>query len=169
MRAVCVLGLGLIGGSVLRAATAAGRPAWGATASTADAEAAGADGFTVEATLDDALRRAGEQDALVVIAVPLPAVADVLRSVAATAPSCRLTDVVSVKQPVTSAVRELAPSARYVGGHPMAGAPSGGARAARADLGIDFLQAHAFAPPRLARRSREKPLRRRRNRHCPGL
>jgi prephenate dehydrogenase len=134
---VCVLGLGLIGGSVLRAATAAGRTAWGATASTADAEAASADGFTVEATLHDALRRAGEQDALVVIAVPLPAVADVLRSVATTAPSCRLTDVVSVKQPVTSAVRELAPSARYVGGHPMAGTAASGWQAGSAKLFSD--------------------------------
>ncbi|MDT7782098.1 MAG: hypothetical protein QOF58_517, partial [Pseudonocardiales bacterium] len=33
VRDVCVIGLGLIGGSVLRAAKAAGRTVWGATAS----------------------------------------------------------------------------------------------------------------------------------------
>lgn len=134
MRAVCVLGLGLIGGSVLRAAAAAGRTVWGATASPADAKAASADGFAVESTVEDALCRVVEQDALVVVAVPLPAVAQVLASVAATAAGCRLTDVVSVKEPVATAVRRLAPSARYVGGHPMAGTATSGWQAGSAEL-----------------------------------
>ncbi|MCS7483446.1 prephenate dehydrogenase [Umezawaea endophytica] len=123
---VCVLGLGLIGGSVLRAASAAGWTAWGATKSAVDVEAARADGFDVTADLDEALRRAAEVDALVVLAVPLPAVDDVLRRVTALAPKARLTDVVSVKEPVDDAVRRLAPTTRYVGGHPMAGASTSG-------------------------------------------
>ncbi|WP_157577237.1 prephenate dehydrogenase/arogenate dehydrogenase family protein, partial [Saccharomonospora iraqiensis] len=41
--------------------------------------------------------------------------------VARTAPECALTDVVSVKAPVRDAVRRLLPSARFAGGHPMAG------------------------------------------------
>src|ERR1700753_2590496 len=121
VRGVCVLGLGVIGGSVLRAAVAAGRPAWGATASPEDERAALADGYQVEPTVRAALRRAAETDAMVVLAAPLPAVDELLRAVAEVAPTCRLTDVVSVKRPVGAAVRRLAPQARYVGGHPMAG------------------------------------------------
>ncbi|HEY3260703.1 MAG TPA: prephenate dehydrogenase [Pseudonocardiaceae bacterium] len=132
-RAVCVIGLGLIGGSLLRAAVRAGRAAWGSTASTADAEAARADGFDVT-SVDEALARAAEADAVVVLAVPLPALDGVLRRVRRFAPTCRLTDVVSVKAPVAEAVARLAPQARYVGGHPMAGASTSGWAAGRADL-----------------------------------
>ncbi|WP_309110231.1 prephenate dehydrogenase [Saccharothrix sp.] len=130
MRDVCVVGLGLIGGSVLRAAAAAGRVVWGATASAGDADAARADGFDVVDTAD-ALRRARERDALVVVAVPLPAVEDVLRLVP---DGVRLTDVVSVKGPVAELVARVAPQARYVGGHPMAGTSASGWGAGTADL-----------------------------------
>jgi prephenate dehydrogenase len=121
VRGVCVLGLGLIGGSVLRAAVAAGRPAWGATASDEDERAALAEGYQVLPTVADAVRRADDADALVVLAVPLPAVDELLREIEAVAPRCRLTDVVSVKRPVAQAVGRVLPHARYVGGHPMAG------------------------------------------------
>ncbi|GGP36815.1 prephenate dehydrogenase [Saccharothrix coeruleofusca] len=130
MRDVCVVGLGLIGGSVLRAAVAAGRTAWGATASAEDAGLAGADGFDV-VDLAEALGRARESDALVVLAVPLPAVEEVLRRLP---PDVRLTDVVSVKGPVADLVRRSAPSARYVGGHPMAGSADSGWAAGEAGL-----------------------------------
>ena len=131
---LCVLGLGLIGGSVLRAATAAGWTAWGATKSAEDAEAAGADGFDVSTDLNAALDRAAAVDALVVVAVPLPAVDEVLRRVAILAPTAKLTDVVSVKGPVDDAVRRLVPDARYVGGHPMAGTSTSGWAASTAKL-----------------------------------
>lgn len=121
MRGVCVLGLGLIGGSVLRAAAAAGRQAWGVTASAQDERAALADGYAVLPSVADAVRRAAAADALVVLAVPLPAVDGVLREIADVAPGIRLTDVVSVKRPVAQSVRRILPGARYVGGHPMAG------------------------------------------------
>ncbi|HEU5110637.1 MAG TPA: prephenate dehydrogenase [Micromonosporaceae bacterium] len=126
MRAVCVIGLGLIGGSVLRAARAAGWDGWGATASAEDDAAARADGFAIESTVDAALTRAAREDALVVLAVPLPAVAAVLGRVAALAPGCLLTDVVSVKGPVLADVRRILPGTRYAGGHPMAGAAVSG-------------------------------------------
>ncbi|WP_460403966.1 prephenate dehydrogenase [Actinophytocola sediminis] len=125
MRAVCVVGLGLIGGSVLRAAVRSGRQAWGASSSAADADAAVADGFTVAPT-EEALAKAAAEDAVVVLAVPLPAVDDVLRTVATVAPSCLLTDVVSVKQPVAEAVARRVPTARYAGGHPMSGRSASG-------------------------------------------
>jgi prephenate dehydrogenase len=134
VRGVCVLGLGLIGGSVLRAAVAAGRPAWGATASQDDERAAQLDGYQVSPTVADALRRAADTDAIVVLAAPLPAVDELLRSVAHVAPEARLTDVVSVKRPVAQAVRRLVPDARYVGGHPMAGNSASGWPAGSANL-----------------------------------
>lgn len=123
---LCVIGLGLIGGSVLRAAAGAGWAAWGATTSPDDHAGATAEGFTVAPTVDDALRQAAAQDALVLLAVPLPAVDDVLARLARHAPSCRLTDVVGVKEPVAEEVRRRAPGARYVGGHPMAGSSASG-------------------------------------------
>ncbi|PWW62180.1 prephenate dehydrogenase [Actinokineospora spheciospongiae] len=134
MRSVCVIGLGLIGGSVLRAVSAAGREAWGATGSALDAEAARAEGHAVELSVEEALRRAAAADALVVLAVPLPALDGVLRKVGELAPRCLLTDVVSVKAPVADAVARYAPSARFVGGHPMAGRSVSGWSAGSARL-----------------------------------
>jgi len=125
-RPLCVLGLGLIGGSLARAAVAAGRTVWAATASESTAQAARADGYDVAASTDEALARARELDALVVLAMPLPAVPEVLRQVHTVAPRCRLTDVVSVKAAVRDAVERHAPDARYVGGHPMAGTAESG-------------------------------------------
>ncbi|MGZ4517172.1 MAG: prephenate dehydrogenase [Mycobacteriaceae bacterium] len=127
---VCVLGLGLIGGSVLRAATAAGRVAWGYNRS----GLAGAAGCDVGSDLTAALRRAAAEDALVVLAVPMTAVAEVLAEVAEHAPGCALTDAVSVKAPVADAVQRHGLSARYVGGHPMAGTSESGWAASDADL-----------------------------------
>lgn len=129
-----MLGLGLIGGSLVRAADQAGRKVWGATASDGTAAAARADGYHVDRTLDDALRRAADEDALVVLGMPLPNVPEVLRRVHAVAPGCRLTDVVSVKAAVAAAVRRHAPGARYVGGHPMAGTAESGWAAGDAAL-----------------------------------
>ncbi|HEY0577358.1 MAG TPA: prephenate dehydrogenase [Pseudonocardia sp.] len=133
-RPICVLGLGLIGGSLARAAVAAGRTVWAATASDSTAAAAIADGFDVAPTTEEALVRAQETDALVVLAMPLPSVPGVLRRVHAVAPYCRLTDVVSVKVAVRDAVERYAPTARYVGGHPMAGTAESGWAAGSAAL-----------------------------------
>jgi prephenate dehydrogenase len=130
---VCVIGAGLIGGSLLRAAEQAGRTVWGASTA-ADAADAHADGFDVTTDTDAALRRAAEADALVVLAVPLPALPDVLRRVDAVAPTCRLTDTVSVKVAVADAAARYAPRARFVGGHPMAGTAESGWTAGKADL-----------------------------------
>jgi prephenate dehydrogenase len=131
---ICVIGAGLIGGSLLRAAEKAGRTAWGATASTGTAEAARAEGFDVTTDTAAALARAADRDALVVAAVPLPALPDVLKLLDATAPECRLTDAVSVKVAVAQAVARHAPRARYVGGHPMAGTAESGWGAGSGDL-----------------------------------
>lgn len=124
---MCVIGLGLIGGSVLRAAARAGRTVFGASdVAVADPRA--------EPTVADALTRAAREDALIVLAVPLPALDEVLRLVATHAPGCLLTDVVSVKEPVVEAVARRLPGARYAGGHPMAGKATSGWDAGTADL-----------------------------------
>jgi prephenate dehydrogenase len=136
-RAVCVIGAGLIGGSLLRAAEKAGRPVWGTSASEETARLATADGFDVTTDAAAALRRAADVDALVVLAVPLPALPRVLRQVDAIAPGCRLTDAVSVKVATADAVRDHAPRARYVGGHPMAGTAESGWAAGQAGLFVD--------------------------------
>ena len=134
MRDVCVIGLGLIGGSVLRAAAEQGRTVWGATASTADASAAAADGYDTTTDVPAALRRASEAEAAVVLAVPLTALRPVLDQVAENAAQCLLTDVASVKVPVRDAVRATTPTTPFVGGHPMAGTTGSGWRAATSDL-----------------------------------
>lgn len=129
---VCVLGAGLIGGSLMRALGP--ERAFGWNRSAAGAEAATAAGFAVTTDLPDTLRRARESDALVVVAVPLPALDAVLGAVAEHAPGVALTDVISVKGPVLDAVRRHGLGARFVGGHPMAGTAHSGWDAGDPDL-----------------------------------
>ncbi len=131
MSDLCIIGLGLIGGSLLRAADAAGWKVRGMARSAAVVTAVRDAGFDATSSIEDAL---ADDDALVVLAVPLPAVVDVLPMVARHAPYCRLTDVVSVKQPVAAAVARHTPTARYVGGHPMAGTSASGWAAGSATL-----------------------------------
>lgn len=133
-RSLCVIGLGLIGGSLLRAADAAGWTVWGTSRPPEDADLAAAAGFQVHDDIEKALRLTEQTDALVVLAVPMPAVEDVLADVHRFAPGCRLTDVVGVKQPVLDAVARRAPGVRYAGGHPMAGAAVSGWAAGSAGL-----------------------------------
>jgi prephenate dehydrogenase len=57
---VCVLGLGLIGGSVMRAAAAAGREVFGYNRSVEGAQAAAADGFDATENIEKALKRAAK-------------------------------------------------------------------------------------------------------------
>ena len=126
---VCVLGTGLIGGSVLRAVAAAGWTGWGWNRSPVDAV-----GFDVQTDLAAVLDRAAAADALVVLAVPVTALEDVLHAVAEHAPGCALTDVVSVKALVAEAVARCGLAARFVGGHPMAGTSESGWAAGSAEL-----------------------------------
>ncbi|MBS7549289.1 prephenate dehydrogenase [Dietzia massiliensis] len=129
---VCVLGAGLIGGSLMRALGPERTFGWNRSA--AGAEAATAAGFAVTTDLQATLRRARESDALVVVAVPLPALDAVLGAVAEHAPGAALTDVISVKAPVLDAVRRHGLGARFVGGHPMAGTAHSGWAATDPDL-----------------------------------
>jgi prephenate dehydrogenase len=123
---VCVLGLGLIGGSVMRAAKAAGREVFGYNRSIDGVEAARFDGFDATDRINDVLARAAATNALIVLAVPMPALPMMLDHIRSTAPQCPLTDVTSVKVAVLQAVQSYGLSARFVGGHPMAGTARSG-------------------------------------------
>ena len=115
---VAVLGLGLIGGSLLSAVRQTGLTVVGYDIDPQTAAAASASGYTVAPTDVAAVEGAD----LVVLAMPLPQVADALRSLAPHLSSdALLTDVGTLKRPVLAAVREHLPAARFVGGHPLAG------------------------------------------------
>lgn len=131
---VCVLGLGLIGGSVLRAAAGAGRTVFGYNRSPQSADAARADGFHATTELTEALTWAAERQALIVLAVPMPAVAQLLGHLKHLAADCPITDVISVKGPVVDEIRAAGLLDRYVGGHPMAGTAYSGWNAGDAGL-----------------------------------
>jgi prephenate dehydrogenase len=132
---VAVIGMGLIGGSLLRALAEAGHwvigydldPATRAMARTAAAQAPKASRWQVAPTIADAVASVD----LVVVATPLTAVAHVLDAVAGAGYAGLVTDVVSVKEPVRDLVaRRLRGGgmrlAGYVGGHPMAGRETAG-------------------------------------------
>lgn len=124
---IAIVGLGLIGGSLLRALRAGGHSVVGFDADPATRELAAAAGFEVAAGAAQAA--AGAE--LVVLAVPLPGLAGVLKELAGH--DGLITDVTSVKVPV----RELAAEhgvRRFVGGHPMAGKETSGFAATESAL-----------------------------------
>lgn len=133
-RPVCLLGLGLIGGSLLRDLSALGHPTFGFNRSPSGVKAAHSEGFDVSSDLVATLQRAEQDNALLVIATPMPAVASILTAIKEHAPSCGITDVVSVKAQVLALVREAGLVDRYVGGHPMAGTSDSGWNASREGL-----------------------------------
>ena len=130
---VAVVGTGLIGGSVGLALAARGFDVVGFDRDEprlARAKQLGAI-TEVAASLDDAV--AGAE--LVIVAVPVGAIAAVVVA-ALDAGAAVVTDVGSVKGPVVSEVEGERPdsSARFVGGHPMAGSEQEGVDGADATL-----------------------------------
>lgn len=133
---IAVLGLGLIGGSLLRGLSGLkvhqvlgfdADPAVRAQARDAAARLAAGARWQVAGTVRDA---AADAD-LVVLAVPLTALEGVLDALVSSGFRGLITDVTSVKGPVRDAVaRRLDaaanPVAGYVGGHPMAGREKSG-------------------------------------------
>jgi prephenate dehydrogenase len=136
---IAVIGLGLIGGSMLRALAARGHrvlgydadPATRATARTAAAQAQRNARWQVTASLADAIRDVE----LAVVAVPLPAVGAVFDEVASAGYVGVVTDVTSVKVPVHDLAADRLRAggqalATFIGGHPMAGRETSGFTAA---------------------------------------
>ncbi|HZQ30933.1 MAG TPA: prephenate dehydrogenase [Mycobacterium sp.] len=151
---VCVLGLGLIGGSILRAAAKAGRETFGYNRSVESVQAARFDGFDVTSRLDEALTRAAASKALIVLAVPAPAVSILLPYIRDMAPDNPMTDVTSVKVAVLQEIQQAGLQEKFVGGHPMAGTIHSGWAAGNARLFVgapwvvcvdDHVDPHCFA------------------------
>jgi prephenate dehydrogenase len=116
---VAVIGLGLIGGSLLQALAATGHRVTGFDADPATRDLARAGGWTVAGSVPEAVAAAE----LVVLAVPLPGLPSILDQL--TEFDGPITDVTSIK----GRVRELAGKyglRRFVGGHPMAGKETSG-------------------------------------------
>jgi prephenate dehydrogenase len=115
---VAVLGLGLIGGSLLHAIRQAGLEVVGFDIDSSTAAAVSASGFPVAPTDAAAVHGAD----LVVLAMPLPEVTPALVSLAPhLGAGAVLTDVGTLKAPVLAAVRDVLPTTTFVGGHPLAG------------------------------------------------
>jgi prephenate dehydrogenase len=110
----------------MRAAEAAGREVFGYNRSVDVVQAARFDGFDASENVDKTLRRAAESDALIVLAVPMPALPLMLGHIRDSAPNCPLTDVISVKGAVLQQVQKFGLLDRFVGGHPMAGTAHSG-------------------------------------------
>ncbi|PCC81931.1 prephenate dehydrogenase [Corynebacterium accolens] len=125
-RPVCIIGLGLIGGSLLRDLVASKHAVYGYNHSTSGARSAIKAGYDVTDDLQAILTRAEADNALIVIATPMKAVASVLDEIQQHAPNCGITDVVSVKTEVRDLFLERGMESRYVGGHPMAGTQNSG-------------------------------------------
>jgi prephenate dehydrogenase len=122
-----VVGLGLIGGSLLRALAAAGHQVIGYDADPATREAARAEGFQITGSVGEAL----DGSELAALAVPLPVLPQVIPQLAGT--DQLVTDVTSVKGPVRDLMKAHGVR-RFVGGHPMAGKETSGFAASEKDL-----------------------------------
>lgn len=110
----------------MRAAAAAGYEVFGYNRSVEGVQAARFDGFDATTELSEALTRAAELGALIVLAVPMPALPSLLAHIAELAPDCPLTDVTSVKSAVLDEVTAAGLRDRFVGGHPMTGTAHSG-------------------------------------------
>ncbi len=158
-----IIGVGLIGGSLARAARAQGlfREVIGVSRSAATLAQALSMGVVdrVEENLSIAARELGAGD-IVVICVPTLSVAQILEQLArCLAPSVTITDVASVKGSVIMAAQSaygfMPP--QLVPGHPIAGSEQSGVAAARGDLFVDhqvILTPHAATEPEHLQRVR---------------
>ena len=118
----------------MRAAAAAGRDVFGYNRSIEAVQLANADGFDATENIDEALSRAAAGKALIVLAVPVPALSQMLGRIRDLAPDCPLTDVTSVKACVLQEVQSFGLLDRFVGGHPMAGTAHSGWAAGHARM-----------------------------------
>lgn len=140
---VAVIGMGQIGGSLLRALSLSGHhvagydldPSTRAMARTGAAQAPVQSRWQVAPSIGDAVANAD----LAIVATPLTAVAGVLDEIAVAGFTGLVTDVVSVKQPVRVLAQQRLRRggtrlAGYVGGHPMAGRETAGFAASDPEL-----------------------------------
>lgn len=132
---VAVVGLGVMGGSLVRALAKLPAPPVVSGWSPAEAEGAASLAEGAVARLGDGVEDAVEDAELVVLAAPLGACVELVpRVLAVLAPDAVLTDVASLKVPVEAAVSRAGGGSRWVGSHPMCGSAESGYAASRADL-----------------------------------
>jgi prephenate dehydrogenase len=128
---VTVVGLGLVGGSLARALTAAGHHVTGVDSPAVRRRARAAGAVTRTATrLEAAVEGA---DVVVLAAPPAANVALLSRLARVARPDLVVTDVSSVKGPIVHEAQRLG-LASFVGGHPMAGTEKRGFAASSAGL-----------------------------------
>lgn len=135
-RALAIIGVGLVGGSVGLAAKASGWEVVGVDAPAVLEEAAALGAVDRASTIKEA--RGAD---LVVLAAPISKVADLVGELAPT--DALVTDVASAKTRIVRAA-EAAGLSRFVGGHPMAGSQLSGVANAEAEL---FRGARYFLTP----------------------
>ncbi len=149
-QAVCIVGLGLMGGSLARALKGLPQPPHirALTSRRRDLDAALAAGVVDQgiptggngeegggALLPGPDEEAFSDRDLVVYATPLSATLDLLGAHAdLLPPGALVTDLASLKGPVLEKARELALADRYVGSHPMVGGTGAGFGFSRGDL-----------------------------------
>jgi prephenate dehydrogenase len=124
---IAVLGLGVMGGSLVRALASHARPSvvTGWSPDPSERHAAVAEGV-VSAAPDQWQDAVADVD-LVVLVMPLVATCELLGEVGAAAPpDSVLMDLASLKAPVADAAHAAGLSARWVGCHPMAGSEQSG-------------------------------------------
>ncbi|HEX2902266.1 MAG TPA: prephenate dehydrogenase/arogenate dehydrogenase family protein [Jatrophihabitans sp.] len=122
-RRIAVLGLGLIGGSVLQALARGGYRVIGFDPDPVESGAARGAGYELAESAVAAVTGAD----LVVLAMPLPDMPGALEQIRpALSSDVVLTDVGTLKAPVLPLVAECLPGARFVGGHPLAGTEESG-------------------------------------------
>jgi len=126
-----VVGLGVMGGSLVRALAARGDVEVSGWSPEAEERRAAS---PLLARAPDTVQDMWEGADLVVLATPLEAVLNLLPRAAAGAPEAVLTDVASLRAPVEKAVRTLGIGPRHVGSHPMVGSEASGYEAASDDL-----------------------------------
>ena len=130
---IAIVGFGLIGGSVALAL----REAWPTCRLTAIDRAAVVDVAMRQRSADDGGDDLGlaEGADLIVLAAPVRQNISVLGDLPARVRGdVIVTDVGSTKHAIVDAARHLPPRLRFIGGHPLAGAATGGIESARADL-----------------------------------
>ena len=132
-----VIGLGLLGGSVLRAARAANLYAHYCGYDARPDVIASAQQLGVTDNAGGEFDALVNQADLIVIAVPVLAVSDIFQKLkAANALDRHITDVASVKLPVIEASQQVAgtPPSHFVPAHPITGSEQSGLTAAQGDL-----------------------------------
>lgn len=132
-RAVGIIGLGLIGGSLARALVARGVRVLGTARDVEDRQLAARCGVEV---VGDAAELAAAMPAngVIVLAVPLPALGGLAEVLLATlAPDVVVLHAAGLQRPAATGL-DGATWARVIGAHPMAGSHDAGFAASRADL-----------------------------------